>query len=112
MDDFAKITAKGKCGKVSLHNHSIYSDGGGSLEDMCRAGKEAGIEIFGISDHWVRRPWKDEEVRWWMEPEKLDEYVEELLRLKKILDIRHFPARRTKSLHISARRWRVPQGGE
>ena len=86
MDDFAKITVKGKCGKVSLHNHSIYSDGGGSLEEMCRAGKEAGIEIFGISDHWVCRPWKDEEVRWWMEPEKLDEYVEELLRLKKILD--------------------------
>ncbi|MBC7864985.1 MAG: DNA polymerase/3'-5' exonuclease PolX, partial [Bacteroidia bacterium] len=37
--------------KGSLHNHSKYSDGVHSLEDMALKCKELGYEYFGIADH-------------------------------------------------------------
>lgn len=37
--------------KGILHNHSTYSDGKHSLEDMARACKDLGYEYLGISDH-------------------------------------------------------------
>jgi len=37
--------------KGVVHNHSTYSDGGNTLEEMARASKELGYEYFVISDH-------------------------------------------------------------
>lgn len=37
--------------KGVLHNHSTYSDGKNSLEDMAKHCLESGYEYFGISDH-------------------------------------------------------------
>ncbi|MGZ5243092.1 MAG: PHP domain-containing protein, partial [Bacteroidia bacterium] len=34
-----------------LHNHSTYSDGSGTLEQMAQACIDAGLEYFGIADH-------------------------------------------------------------
>ena len=34
-----------------FHNHSTYSDGGASLEEMALAAKALGFEYFGIGDH-------------------------------------------------------------
>lgn len=35
----------------ALHCHSIYSDGGASIEEMARAAKERGWKYIGITDH-------------------------------------------------------------
>ena len=68
----------------SLHNHSCFSDGAGSLEDITAAGKAAGLKVLGISDHWVVPPYDGTDYRTWAMPhDKLDEYVETLLKLKK-----------------------------
>ena len=37
----------------SMHNHSNFSDGASTLEEMCRAAKASGLKLFGMSDHWV-----------------------------------------------------------
>ena len=34
-----------------FHNHSTWSDGGASLEEMAHAAKKLGYEYFGIADH-------------------------------------------------------------
>jgi DNA polymerase (family 10) len=34
-----------------FHNHSTYSDGGASIEEMALAAKKLGLEYFGIADH-------------------------------------------------------------
>lgn len=67
---------------VSLHNHSNFSDGASSLEEMCRAAKAEGFKLFGISDHWVCRPWENDEEVWWLLPEKLSAYIGELQQLQ------------------------------
>ena len=78
---------------VSYHNHSSLSDGASSLEEMCRAAKAAGLREFGMSDHWVIPPPEITDVNWRMEPEKLEFYVSELQRLKKVLDSESFTLR-------------------
>lgn len=75
----------------SLHNHSTFSDGGSTLEEMCQAGKDAGLKVLGISDHWDvpicdGTDWRE----WCMAHENLDEYVETLLKLKKKYDCADF----------------------
>ena len=37
--------------KVDLHNHSNFSDGYDSLDDMVKIAIEQGIEEFAITDH-------------------------------------------------------------
>ena len=34
-----------------FHNHTVYSDGSATLEEMIRAARKAGYEYIGISDH-------------------------------------------------------------
>lgn len=68
----------------SLHNHSVFSDGASTLEEMCIAGKNAGLNVMGLSDHWCvpiydGTDWEE----WCMPHEKLDEYVETLQKLQK-----------------------------
>lgn len=43
------ITADCLCG--ALHNHTIASDGGNSLDEMARAAADLGWQFFGIADH-------------------------------------------------------------
>ena len=79
---------------VSYHNHSDMSDGAASLELMCRSAREVGLREFGMSDHWVIPP--DDSIdasSWRMKPDRLDEYIEKLLKLKKELDSETFTLR-------------------
>ena len=79
---------------TSYHNHSNWSDGADPLEEICRAGKKAGLREFGVSDHWVEPPGKDYPViNWRMDPERLDSYIETLLALKSELDDDRFTLR-------------------
>ena len=34
-----------------FHNHTVYSDGGNTVEEMARAAKALGFEYFGLGDH-------------------------------------------------------------
>ena len=68
----------------SLHNHSIFSDGASTLEEMVSAAKNAGLSVFGMSDHWVVPPYDGTDYLTWAMPhEKLPEYVNTLLELRK-----------------------------
>lgn len=89
-----KFTFPGPGPDISYHNHSDMSDGSASLELMCRTAKAAGLREFGVSDHWVIPP--DERIDasdWRMAPERLDEYISTLLKLKKELDCETFTLR-------------------
>ena len=69
---------------ISLHNHSIFSDGASTLEEMVAAAKNAQLKVFGMSDHWVVPPYDGTDYLTWAMPHgKLDEYVDTLLELRK-----------------------------
>ena len=69
---------------ISLHNHSNFSDGADSLEEMIAAAAESGLKVFGISDHWIVPPYEGTDWReWGMAHQRLGEYVEQLLLLRK-----------------------------
>ncbi|GAB4263031.1 PHP domain-containing protein [Thermincola ferriacetica] len=36
---------------ADYHTHTVYSDGGGTIEENARAAKEKGLEVLGITDH-------------------------------------------------------------
>ena len=90
-----KFTFPGPGCDVSFHNHSDMSDGAAPIEVMCRAAKAAGLREFGMSDHWVIPPENSgiDASAWRMIPERLDEYIEKLLALKKELDSEEFTLR-------------------
>jgi len=92
MDKLKKyLTYPGPGPEFSLHNHSCWSDGSASAEEMCRAAKAAGIRVFGLSDHYVEHPDPScMPVSWSMDPAKLDAYTAELERLKKQLNDENF----------------------
>ena len=54
--EYWKLTFPGAGKTYSLHNHSEFSDGSGTLREICLAAKSAGIKVFGLSDHWVEPP--------------------------------------------------------
>ena len=75
----------------SLHNHSNWSDGASPLDEVCRAGKAAGLQVFGISDHWVVPPSEGyDSESWSMKLDRLDDYVAALQKLKGQLDDENF----------------------
>ena len=75
----------------SLHNHSIFSDGASSLEEMCQNAKAQGIKVFGMSDHWVIPPTQDIDAKSWaMNPDDLELYIDKLLKLKLQLQDENF----------------------
>lgn len=82
-----KLTFPGPGSGYSLHNHSCWSDGASTLEEMCYSAKKAALTVFGMSDHWVEPPVDglDSEA-WSMDLTRLDEYVETLQKLKKELE--------------------------
>jgi histidinol-phosphatase (PHP family) len=85
-----KITFPNINTTYSLHNHSNFSDGANTIEEMCYAAKDAGIKVFGLSDHWVIHPDSNVDVSWAMEPKKLELYIEKLSQLKSILEDDNF----------------------
>lgn len=77
--------------KLSLHNHSIFSDGASTLEEMVSAGKAAGLGVMGLSDHWVEPPYEGTDYLTWAMPhDKLGEYVDTLLELRKKYETENF----------------------
>ncbi len=79
---------------TSYHNHSTWSDGSSSPEDMFLAAKEAGLSEFGLSDHWVVPPDKNyDSESWSMKLNRLEEYVNESMNWKKRLDDQNFTIR-------------------
>lgn len=86
-----KFTYPAAYDRYSLHNHSTFSDGASAIEEMCAAGKESGVQVFGISDHWCvpicdGTDWAE----WCMAHDRLDEYVETLLKMKARYDDENF----------------------
>ena len=82
-----KFTFPGPGLNYSMHNHSTFSDGASSIEDMCRAAKAAGLKVFGMSDHWVMPAYEGTGTESWrMKHDRLDEYVDSLQKLKAELD--------------------------
>ena len=78
----------------SYHNHSTWSDGTSSMEDMCRAAKAAGLKEFGLSDHFVMHPEPEEKnIDWALPVDKVGEYVDALKKLKTELDDENFTIR-------------------
>lgn len=86
-----KFTFPGPGTTYSLHNHSNFSDGASSLEEMCRAAKAAGLQVFGMSDHWVVPAYEGTGTESWrMAHDRLAEYVGTLQKLKAELDDENF----------------------
>ena len=86
-----EFTYPGPGNGYSLHNHSILSDGADTLEEMVAAGKKAGLRVLGISDHWVEPPYDGTDyLSWAMPHEKLGEYVNTLLELRKKYEDENF----------------------
>ena len=72
---------------VSCHNHSNWSDGAGDLKEVCRKGKEAGLKILGMSDHYVVPPGDGYNSETWsMKLSRLDEYIEVLSGMRRELE--------------------------
>jgi len=79
---------------TSYHNHTTWSDGSSSLEDMYLAAKAAGLREFGLSDHWVVPPDKGyDSDSWSMKLDRLAEYVRDCLAWKQRLDDEKFTIR-------------------
>lgn len=86
-----KFTYPGPLYQVSFHNHSNWSDGGSSLEEVCRKGKEMGLKVLGISDHYVDAPGEGyKEETWSMKLNRLEEYIHFLTQMKKELEDEDF----------------------
>lgn len=72
----------GKIG-YSYHNHSTFSDGRNTPEEMLLAARAAGIREYGFSDHWVVLPESQgENVRWGIPKERINEYLDTVKALK------------------------------
>ena len=78
----------------SYHNHSRWSDGVASPEEMYRAAKATGVREFGLSDHLVIPPGEGYGTgAWCLPPDRLEEYVAECLYWKERLDDETFTIR-------------------
>ncbi|MFA6929644.1 MAG: histidinol-phosphatase [Lentisphaeria bacterium] len=79
---------------TSYHNHTTWSDGAASIPEMMQAGKDAGLQEFGLSDHWVLPPSSGyDSESWSMLTDRLEQYVNECLHWKNRLDDEHFTIR-------------------
>ncbi len=59
---------------TSYHNHTCWSDGTPTLEEHLAAAVEAGLDEFGLSDHYVITP-DAQPATWSMPLDFLDDYV-------------------------------------
>jgi histidinol-phosphatase (PHP family) len=63
--------------RTSYHNHTTWSDGDATLAEMIDGARRAGIEEFGVSDHYVLVP-GNRRFKWAIAPESLAAYVEQV----------------------------------
>jgi len=62
--------------RISYHNHTVWSDGTATLAEMLAGARAAGVDEFGLSDHFVLFPeGHGTDAGWIMPPEFLDAYV-------------------------------------
>ena len=66
---------------ASYHNHSNWSDGKNSISEIIKHAARLGIDELGISDHYALHP-QGTMPKWSMPPQRLGEYIDELLTLK------------------------------
>lgn len=59
------------------HVHTAWSDGTGSVEDVVRRAAELGLPEIAVAEHFTPRPGPGED--WWLRPEQLPAYVEDIL---------------------------------
>jgi len=64
-------------GHTSYHSHSRWSDGRKSLTEMIRAAEAAGLDEYGVADHFVLTPDR-QPIDWSMPLDRLEEYVTEV----------------------------------
>ena len=89
-----KFVYPGPAAGYSYHNHSTWSDGKSTMEEMCRSAKAAGLREFGLSDHYVNHPAKElMPVDWSIDLDRVGEYIEQLHLLKAELDDENFTIR-------------------
>jgi histidinol-phosphatase (PHP family) len=60
--------------RTSYHNHTIWSDGASTVEEMIDGARRAGLKELGISDHFALAP-EGRRLSWAMAPESLEAYV-------------------------------------
>ena len=78
----------------SYHNHCNWSDGAHEMRDMYLAAREAGFREFGLSDHYVKAPFGDNEITAYsIDKSKLAEYVDACLACKKEFETDTFTIR-------------------
>jgi histidinol-phosphatase (PHP family) len=66
---------------ATYHNHSRWSDGKATIEELIAAARSMGIDELGISDHWVLHP-SGTQFKWAMRTDRLPEYVSELKQMR------------------------------
>ncbi len=83
---------------TSYHNHTKWSDGSATVTDMIEAARSAGLQEFGISDHFALGPGTP--VSWALAPDSLRSYVEEVeaaqkastdIKVRLSLEVDYFP---------------------
>src|SRR5689334_8563936 len=88
---------------VSLHNHTLWSDGDSSVDALVTAAVGAGVDHLGISDHYTLHP-EGKTVEWSMPLDRLGEYITDVTRFSanaeiKVLlglEVDYFPANASK----------------
>jgi len=58
------------------HIHTEWSDGAGSVEDVARRAAELGLPEIAVAEHCAPAPGPGED--WWLRPERLVDYVDEV----------------------------------
>jgi histidinol-phosphatase (PHP family) len=95
-----EISGNSQVIRTSYHNHTVWSDGTSTLDEMIEAGRRAGLQELGISDHFALAP-GDRRFSWSLAPERLDDYVSQIQRAQKRtkdliirlgLEVDYFPA--------------------
>jgi len=70
---------------TSYHNHTTWSDGQSSIVELVEHARGNGVNELGISDHFAVTP-NGQSPGWSVQAEKLDAYVEDVLRAARNTD--------------------------
>ena len=62
---------------ASYHNHTTWSDGKGTVDELVAAARELGLDEVGISDHLTLHP-SGRAIPWSMPPDRVGAYVREV----------------------------------
>lgn len=68
--------------RFSYHNHSVFSDGSSTMEEMFKKAYESGFEYFAMTDHIH----SDRDPQWTVTYDRYDEYLSEIEKYKKICE--------------------------